>query len=62
MYAIAAVMWFGAVMMILSLYREYKKDALMRKYRKDIARISGRTYNAQVISLKEYKNRTQRAG
>ena len=62
MYALLCLMWFAAVMIILSLYREIEKDEMMRKHREDIARMSGRTYHTEVIDLKEYQSRARRAG
>ena len=62
MYAVLGLMWFIAVLIILSLYREYRKDEMMRKYREEIARMSGRTYRTKVINISDYKTSTKRAG
>lgn len=62
MYAVLGLMWFIAVLIILSLYREYRKDEMMRKYREEIARMSGRTYRTEIININDYRTRTKRAG
>ena len=62
MYVLLVSMWFGAVLLIMSLYRESKKDEMMRAYRKDIADIGREIYETEVIEINSYRQRMRRAG
>ena len=62
MYMMLGLIWVCAVLLILSLYRECRKDAMMRRYREETRATDRTVYDTRVIELDRYRKDYRRAG
>ncbi len=62
MYMMLGLIWLCAVLLILSLYQECRKDAMMKRYREEKHAVGRKVYDTKVIDLDSYKKNYRRAG